>query len=722
LKPERRPPVADFLLEIGTEEIPAGMISGLCTDLAAKVEERLKAAGLPFEMIVPGGAPRRLYLIIQGLLHRQEDRVETVLGPPLKQAKSESGEWTQAALGFAKRQGVEPSVLREMQGPKGICAGFERTVAGRATEEILAEAVPSAVDALYLPKAMRWGNGEHLFVRPVRWVLALLDDRVVPLSIKGTASGRTSRGHRIFGAGPVEVPSAREYFKVMRGAHVIPDPEQRRRLIQEELDAAAQARGGFWNVSPETEDLLGTVTFLCEYPSVLTGSIPEEFVALPASILGTCLREHQKSFTLYEKDDRSAELRALPSFAAVIDAPGDPRGLVRRGNENVTVARLSDARFFFEHDRAVSLGRRLEELRGIVFHPKIGTYYDKAERIESISRDLAPAWGLDPEKAARAALLCKGDLVSLLVQEKEFTSLQGIAGGLYAEAQGEDPEVARAIRDHYRPSSPEEPLPGEPGRPETFLGRVVSAADKLDNLLQFFKLGLVPTGSKDPFALRRAAAGVVRLLCDRSLKGGRGPNLNLGTWLIQNAPEIAPKVSDFVAERLRALWESRASYDEINAILVQGIGLLWDMEARLDAVHAVREEFPADFDALSVAFKRSRNILKGIPEYDLNPLLFLKSDTREGGGERALHAAVEAVREEAGRLLDGGDYAGALRKLASVRPAVDRFFDDVLVMCDPGGKDAAKSALQSNRLALLQLLVRLFDRVADFSEFVPRNR
>lgn len=713
--------MADFLLEIGTEELPAGMIPGLFGDLAAGVQERLRAAGLPFELVVPGGAPRRLVLLIQGLPLRQEDRVETVCGPPLKQAKDDAGNWAQAALGFAKKQGVEPSVLREVQGAKGPCAGFEREVKGRTAEEILAEVVPAAVDGLYLPKAMRWGNGDHLFVRPVRWVVALLEDRVVPMVIKGTASGRTSRGHRIFGPPAVGVPSVREYFKVLRDARVIPDPEERRLLVREELDAAARSEGGVWNLSPEAEALLETVSYLCEYPSVLVGSIPEEFTTLPASILATCLREHQKSFTLFRKPSGDGEPKALPRFAAVIDAPGDPRGLVRRGNENVTVARLSDARFFYEHDLAVPLDRRLGELRGIVFHPKIGTYYDKAKRMEVLARDLAPAWGLDGGMAARAALLSKCDLASLLVQEKEFTSLQGIAGGLYAEAQGEDGEVARAVREHYRPASPEDPLPGEPGKPETYLGRVVSVTDKLDNLMEFFKLDLVPSGSKDPFALRRAAVGAVRILCDRSLPGGRGPDLRLGDWLGKSAPEVAPKILEFVAERLRALWEPRASYDEMNAVLSRGVDLLWEMEARLDAVHAVRQEFPSDFDALSVAFKRSRNILRGIPTYPRDEAKFLQAGTKEGDGERALHAAVEEVRGEAEGLLDAGAFASALRKLATVRPAVDRFFDDVLVMCDPEGKDPAKTALQQNRLALLQRLVALFDRVADFSEIVPKG-
>lgn len=713
--------MADFLLEIGTEEIPAGMIRGLFLDLAKGVDERLRGAGLPFDLLLPGGAPRRIGFLLQGLPLRQEDKVETVSGPPLAQARDASGNWTQAALGFAKKQGVDSSSLREVQGPKGPCAGFDREVKGRSAEEILAEVIPAAVDALFLPKAMRWGDGEFFFVRPVRWVVALLEDRVVPMVIKGTASGRTSRGHRIFGPAEVEVPSVRAYFKVLREARVVPDPEQRRRLIQEELDAAAKALGGVWNIGPESEALLDTVTYLCEVPSVLVGSIPEEFTALPASILGTCLREHQKSFTLYERPTGGEEPKALPFFAAVIDAPGDPQGLIRRGNENVTVARLSDARFFFEHDRAISLEKRLEELRGIVFHAKIGTYHDKVKRIESIARDIAPAWGLDPVKAARAALLCKSDLASLLVQEKEFTTLQGIAGGLCAESQGEDAEVARAIREHYRPASPEEPLPGEPGHPDTYLGRVVSAADKLDNLVEFFRLGLVPTGSKDPFALRRAAAGVARLLCDRSLPGDRGPDLNLARWLEGRAPDVAPKVLEFMAERLRALWEGRASYDEINAVLAHGIGNLAEMEARLEAVHAVREEFATDFDALSVAFKRSRNILKGIPEYPLAPERFLPAGTKEGDGERALFAAVESVKGEAGSLLDAGRYTEALRKLAGVRPAVDKFFDDVLVMCDPEGKDPERTALQQNRLALLQRLVGLFNRVADFSEIVPRG-
>ena len=720
--------MADFLLEIGTEEIPAGMLSfrsgmggnrqDLPWRLAQSIIEALREHHLwngadldpdpdhdPFSEI-PGGkmiaAPRRIGFLLPGLPARQDDRSETVVGPAMAVARDAGGQWTKAAEGFARKQGVDLDDCRQVQGPKGPCVGFERTVKGRPTEEILAKIVPAALDALYLPKAMHWGNGSQTFVRPVRWVVALLDDQVVTLSIKGVAAGRISRGHRIHGAAEVEIASALAYFQTLRRERVLADPADRKRKIEDELGQRATALGGHVPGDPE---LLEKLVYLCEFPAVLAGGIPAEYLALPSEILVTCLREHQNFFVV-----RGAEDSVLPHFLSVTDGPDDPRGFIRRGLENVSRSRLSDARFFYEQDVKVPIEERLEALKGVVFQAKAGSYYDKSERLERTAKRLADLWGANAEGAAWAALHCKCDLVSLLVQEKEFTTLQGIAGGLYAAAQGQPAEVAEAIYDHYRPLFTEDALP------RGVLGDCVAVADRLDTLSEMFTAGQAPTGSKDPFALRRAAVALLRILTEKARP------LDLPSFL-QEMGGVPEGLMDFLAGRLRFLWEVHGyGYDEANALLAFGLGDPAEAHRKIAALHTIRNEFAEDFDHLSVAFKRVRNILKGIPRYELAPELFLSEDQKEGAGERLLYAAYEAVKDEAGRLLDRRDYAGALRRLATVRPAVDRFFDDVLVMCDPQGKDPKKTALQQNRLALLQRLVALFDRVADFSEIVPREK
>lgn len=698
--------MADFLLEIGTEEIPAAMVAGLLEELHRKLREALAARGLAPASERPFGAPRRLGLFFGGLPERQEDRQETVAGPPLAAARDGEGRWTPAALGFARKQGIDPAALREVEGPRGPCAGFVRNVAGRPTAEILAEEVPRAVDGLFLPKAMRWGEGEHLFVRPVRWVVALLDGEVVPLAVKGVAAGRASRGHRIHGPAAVEIPRAGTYFERLGAARVLPDPAERRKKVEVELQAEAARLGGC--VAPDPE-LLDKMVHLCEWPTVVSGEIPGEFLSLPTEVLVTCLREHQNFFVV-----RNGAGEALPAFLAVVDGPGDPKGLIRKGLQNVSRSRLSDARFFYEHDVQVPLEDRLESLRGILFHPRLGSYHDKALRMEALARRLAPLLGAPEEEAAWAARHAKCDLASLLVQEKEFTSLQGIAGGLYARAQGKPEAVWQALYDHYRPLSLEDDLP------RGAVGAVVALADKLDTLERMFRIGQVPSGSKDPFALRRAALGVVRILARHS----SAVPLDLGAFLAEGGA-LPEGLLPFLEGRLRFLWEQEGlGYDEINAVLAAAPSGALDVRTltrKAEDLHAVRAGFGEDFDHLAVAFKRARNILKGQPPRVLDPALFLPEADREGAGERALHAAVEAVREEAEARFAEGRYGEGLRVLARVRPAVDRFFDDVLVMCDPEGRDPAKTALQQNRLALLQRLVALFGRVADFSEIVPRE-
>ncbi len=746
--------MADFLLEIGTEEIPAGMAKRLADELSSRVADGLKESGVAFLSKRLIAAPRRIGFLLEELPEKQADRQETMVGPNLSIAKDANGNWTKAAEGFARKQGVSLGELREVESQKGACVGFTREVAGKSTARLLGEIIPAAVDALYLPKAMRWGTGEQLFVRPVRWVVALFGDQAVPLKIKGVASGRISRGHRIHGAREIEIHSPDEYFEKLRDDCVIADPKERKEKIERELTTLAAKTNGAWDVHlrDQTDDISGglleTLVFTCEYPSAFLGNIPESYTSLPEPIFATCLKEHQKSFAVYATDEPGEPLATIPitetgaalrpCFLAVMDGPEDAKGLIKKGNENVTISRLSDAKFFYDHDVKVPLERRLEELKGIVYHPKLGTYHDKALRLEALARKLAPLFNESADFAGEAAKLCKADLASLLVQEKEFTSLQGIAGGLCAKAQGKNPSIARAISEHYGT-----PMFDHFDMAHPCLGIVVALADKLDTLIQFFSIGLVPTGSKDPFGLRRAASEVVKILSAPGYASdlrsrNHGFHFDLGKFLRKEAPGCYDALSSFLLERARFQWEgqriyapaaqgqpaapsSPLTYDEVDAVLSQGLADLGEMRLRLEALHQVRDEFPEDFDHLSVAHKRARNLTKDQPLFAVDASKFLREDEKEGAGERGLFNALAAAEEETKNMLAASDYVSFLRRLAGLRPAVDEFFDDVMVMCDPGGKDPAKAALQRNRLALLQRLVALFEKVADLSAIVPNQ-
>jgi len=715
--------MADFIVEIGTEEIPAYMIPALVGELEEKMRARLSDRKLPFEAIKKFAAPRRIGICIWNVKERQPDSEETVLGPPVAVAMDDKGGWTRAAEGFARKNGLTMEELRVVEGPKGKVVGAVKEVRGREAGEILAEEIPAAVDSLYLPKSMKWGNGDHVFVRPVRWVLALLDTKVVPMTVKGIESSNKSRGHRIFGAEEVPVADPTAYFDTLKHEHVVSDIEERRKKIVNGLDELAASVGGQWHDDkPETEELLKSVLFLSEFPSVVIGKIPTEFLSLPTPVLSTCLREHQKFFSVY-KAGEGGRLEILPYFLAVCDGPKSLGETILEGLGNVTVARLQDAKFFYEHDKIVKLEKRLEELKGILYHPKIGSYYDKSRRMERYARELAPFFSLDPDIAARAALLSKCDLASLLVQEKEFTSLQGVAGGLYAESQGEDPRIAGAIAGHYSPAQGQ----GAPVNPYSL---VLTVADRFDTLIEFFKIKETPTGTKDPFGLRRAGRMVVEVLADPSLyEGGKKPELSLEEiakrWYGKECPELV----DFLRERMRFFLENekgpdgkpRFQYDEVNAILSTPLSNLMDMRERLIALNGVRKEYREDFDALSVAFKRSRNILKGLPSYRLDPARFLPENSKEGECERALHKAYIQIKDKVEDDIAKREYFGALRSIATLRPHVDRFYDEVLVMCDPEGKDPQKTAVQQNRLALLERLTKLFYKIADFSEIVPKE-
>ncbi len=634
----------NFLLEIGTEEIPHWMIPGALKQLA---ELNLLGAKPRVD-----ATPRRLVVQAEGVPERTPDEQQIVKGPPLS-----AGE--KAAGGFAKKQGVELSALVQT----GEYYELRRLAPGRRTLDILSETLPAAILAIQWPKAMYWtAKTGPRFIRPIRWMVALLDDQVIPFEIAGVKTGNVTRGHRQLGSSSIPITIATYEPELRRNFEILSSHERRHKIEKEAaaLDAKIDA------------DLLETLTFITEYPAAIRGDFDSKFLELPAEVLTTVMRHHQKYFSV-----ESAPNMLAPNFVAVMNTAGDPDGLVKHGNERVLRARFNDARFFWDVDQVKKLADRVEDLKKVTFHVKLGSYFEKTERVVELVKELG-----GNGHAQRAALLSKADLTTEMV--KEFTELQGVVGGLYARAQGESEPVAMAIYEHYQPASMEDSIP------ETSEGQIVSLADKLDTLRECFRIGMVPTGSKDPFALRRAAQGVVKILAEAKLE------YDFQTLFGAN-------LADFMRERVQHYFrEVRGfKYDEVNAVLATSRGTLADIEARLVALAEVRPT--ENFEPLAASFKRIRNIIK---QADFQPTGRLDPGLLEPGAEEILHAESRATQASL-----SSDYKTALEQIASLRPAIDRFFDKVLV-------NAPDPKVRVNRLELLSDILLSFSTIADFSEIV----
>ena len=662
-----------FLFEIGVEEIPHWMIVPALADI-----ERLFKAVLDENRLAGGelkldGTPRRLVLRVDALPARQEDRDELAMGPP-----KSAGEG--AAAGFARKNGVSPDQLLTEVTPKGEYFAIRRSIQGRDTRDILAEALPALIAKIPWPKAMYWtGKGGETFIRPVRWIAALLGDRVVEFEFAGVKSGANSRGHRRLGADELVFDHA-SYEERLEKNGVILSAEKRRKRI---LDGIRKALRGTGYALAADEALLNDLVYLTEFPTPILGAFDEKFLDLPDEVLTTVMRHHQRYFTLKREDGSMA-----PAFIAVMNMKADRLGYVKKGNERVLEARFNDARFFWEFDQQKRLADRVKDLAHVTFQAKLGSYLAKTERVQERARDLAALLNADAAAADRAAELAKTDLTTEMV--KEFTELQGVVGGLYAKAQGEPEAVWKAVYGHYLPQSMDDPIPS------TLEGRVVSLADKLDTLESCFSIGMAPSGSKDPFALRRAAQGVVKILVE-----GRMP-LPLAA--------LPSGIADFLNDRIRYYFRDvrKFAYDEVNAVMAGAPPDLVDVEDRLFAVQMVRQT--ENFEPLAASFKRIRNILRQAEwqSGDVDPALL------EAGAEKDLHDEVSKLAPEVGRLLASRDYIRALQSMASLRPAVDRFFDGVLV-------NAQDAAVRANRLALLGGLLNAFSSIADFSEIVTSS-
>jgi len=697
------------------------MIDAGSQELRDRVAALLDRERLGADQITALDTPRRLAVIASGIAAQQADVVEQVAGPSVNVAYKD-GQPTAAAHAFAKKTGVDVSQLQTVSTPKGEYIAAKVTKKGRTAAEILAEGLPKEIATIYWPKNMYWRRTSERFVRPVRWLVAMLDDEVIPLELFGIRAGNASRGHRILTDAAVTIARAgTPYIDALRSAKVLARAE-REHQIREALDAAARTiPGARWR---EDKPLLDTVVNLTEFPSVILGGFDPQFLALPEEVLVTVMRDHQKYFAL---EDASGKL--LPHFLAVLNTDSDPSSLIRQGNERVLRARFNDARFFWQTDQKKSLLERLESLRHVTFQKDLGSYYDKTQRVQRLCSWLSEILKQNnvivrPGVIHKAACLSKTDLTTELV--KEFTELQGIVGGLYARVQQLDPilpeatrfAIADAIYDHYKPESTDDSIP------RSLEGAVLSIGDKADTIAGMFGLGLVPSGSKDPFALRRQANGIVKVIAEKKLPiritelmrdARTGYQKSEAEKKFVDDQRYSDSVNTFFHERLEFYLRDVCGYpyDLVKAVLAADADDVVDALARAEAVKQVL--YMPEFQAIGAACKRIRNILRQAEEKGIAPAASVETLLDSSEEEKNLIRYLEQSDLTVEQHRKKKEYVQALQQLSTAREPVDRFFDKVMVMVED-------KQVRANRLALLRTLLREFSSIADFSEIVSEAK
>ncbi|HOG17585.1 MAG: Glycine--tRNA ligase beta subunit [Syntrophaceae bacterium PtaU1.Bin231] len=687
----------ELLLEIGTEEIPAGFLPKACRDMDEMIRREFATARIAHGQVRTMATPRRLVLYVEGVAERQEDQVIEKMGPARKVAYDDKGNPTKAALGFARGQGIDLCDMETIRTDKGEYLFARKRIPGGRTADLLPDLLARFIPAIPFRKSMRWSDLSLRFARPIHWILALFGGEVVPFRLETLASGDTSRGHRFMAPEAFAVKDFADYLVKTREHFVVVDPEERKRTILEEAQKAAQAVGGS---ILRNEDLLETVTFLVEYPSAVCGSFDREFLELPKEVLITSMMSHQKYFPV---GDAAGNL--LPHFVTINNTLARDPSVVARGNEKVIRARLSDARFFFTEDRKIPLERRVDDLNKVVFHSLLGTSREKVERFRKLAAWIARR--LKPELADsvdRAAFLAKADLDTQMVGE--FAELQGVMGREYALLAGEQPAVARAIYEHYLPTAAGGALP------QTDEGAIVGIADKTDTIVGFFGVNVVPTGTADPYALRRQALGIINIILDR------GYDLRLDFLIDESLAILAGKtkrkpaeVRSDVLEFFRGRFDNQLvsqghPYDVVDAVLATDPADLVRSLRKIEAMEVLKSQ--PDFEPLATSFKRIGNIIKGFCGGDVKPELFAAPQERE------LYAAYLAVSRRAQDHIDRDDFAAALKEMATLRKPVDAFFDAVMVMVDD-------RQICFNRQSLLAAISILFRSVADFSKLATET-
>jgi glycyl-tRNA synthetase beta chain len=688
----------DFLVEIGTEELPPKALKTLSNAFTKGIEDALKSAGLNHGLVKSFASPRRLSVRISALEAQQADKEVEKRGPSKKAALDKDGNPSRAVLGFAQSLGIEPSQLEELETPKGAWLVYRSTEAGQATKDLLIDIVAESLNKLPIPKRMRWGSQRVEFVRPLQWVLMLFGNEVIPGNILGIPTGNTTRGHRFHSQGLIEITDVNNYEKVLlEQGKVIADYEIRKEKIRQGVDAAAKENKGFAVID---EALLDEVASLNEWPVPLVGKFDERFLEVPTEALISSMKEHQKYFHML--DEKGA---MMPNFITLANIESkDPKQVIE-GNERVIRPRLSDAAFFFETDKKTTLEDRREQLKKIVFQTKLGTVYDKTERVSVLAGKISAAIGGKASDAQRAGRLAKSDLVTEMVLE--FTDLQGIMGYHYALNDGENNEVALALNEQYQPKFAGDDLP------TTLTGCALSLAEKLDSLVGLFGINQPPTGTKDPFALRRAALGALRILVEKKLALDL---TDLITWALESYhldgqtaalenKDVVQQLISYILDRFRARYEDEGvSIDVFLSVSARRPTQPLDFDYRVKAVDAFSKRPEAA--ALAAANKRVSNILDK-QDADLAGLS-LDQNLLTETAELTLAKQLQSLSAEVLPLFDKGDYQSALSLLAGLQATVDQFFEDVMVMADD-------LAVRQNRLVLLKQLSDLFLRAADIS-------
>jgi len=682
----------DLLLEIGTEEIPARFMSGSLKQLEMIATKKLTELRIGYEKIQVFGTPRRFILVVRNMAEEQHDKKSENKGPSIKIAFDADGNPTKAAQGFARGQGVEATqlVVRD-----GYVYAMVHEV-GKPVKELLSDLLCDIIDSLNFPKNMRWANLERKFVRPIRWLVALFGNEVIPFTVAEVATGNLTRGHRFLSTGEFAVTSVDDYFVKMADHYVMVDQEMRRKVIREQVEKIAISQGGTATID---EDLLEEVVYLVEYPTALYGTFEGKYLSLPPEAIITPMREHQRYFPVFSKEGK-----LLPVFITVRNGGSEHIEVVRHGNERVLKARLADARFFYEEDKKVKLIDRLDKLKTIVFQDGLGTLYDKTLRIEGLAGRIAKTIGMDEKLQpviSRGAILAKTDLVTGMVCE--CTQLQGTMGREYALLNGEKVEVAEAIFEHYLPRFAGDILPA------SHVGQVLSIADKLDNIVATFSRGLVPTGSQDPYALRRQALGIVNILIDGK------HHISIKNMLLQTMELLEIKdavqqeklltdIQDFFRLRIKnVLSDINIRYDIIDAVMAVDIDDVYDTWLRAKAMNA--DGTSAEMQKAVQAFTRISNLMKHVTVEVIDETLFATD------AERNLYNEYKLARQVVDEMMVTRNYSGVLEQIMAMAKPIDTFFGEVMVM-------AEDVKVRGNRLALLKAITGLIVNVVDVSKIV----
>ncbi|NGZ95644.1 MAG: glycine--tRNA ligase subunit beta [Nitrospira sp. WS110] len=706
------PATGELLLEIGVEELPYQFIVPALASLKESAEGLFNDHRLTFQSVRTMGTPRRLTIVVDGLAAKQTSIMREAMGPSKAVAFDQAGQPTKAALGFAVGQGVAVQDLQIRHTPKGEYLFAVKREEGRATVAVLFDTLPQLVSGLTFPKAMKWNETGVRFARPIRWVVALYGRSVLPIEVAGIKASNQTKGHRILSGGKwLSIREAGSYIGTLERQGVIVDPQRRRKLIEEQIAEICHMTGFQLN---EDEDLLDQAVYATERPHAIIGSFKDAYLDVPEEILMTSMKEHQGFFSL--RQTNTGKLAA--HFISVANNRVKDMSLIREGNERVLAARLADAKFFFDEDRKVRLEERAKKLGGITFHQKLGTVAQKQERVRKLAGYIAdhlfPGQELR-QICERAASLSKADLLTGIVGE--FPELQGIMGGEYARHDGELTAVAQAIREQYLPKAIEGELP------KTVAGQVLSLADRLDSIAAFFHVGIVPTGSEDPFALRRHATAIVRIILETNLRMNLWTYINNARNLVSDdgfkglpdsEQEGVSRITEFILERVRHYVRIVHALrdDVIEAVLKQAYGKaidLVDLVLRMKALEGVTTK--PEFDPLIVGFKRAHRLVDK-EQWTREPV---EAARFQHAAESALHKAVTDERNQVQASVKAGEYGRALDALVRLKPAVDDFFESVMVNADD-------QAVRSNRLSLLKEVDELFMSFADFSQIVVQGR